>query len=80
MTEEKKSDIGGATWGGEYIIDLNFKSKKDTLKEWEFKDGDAQDSDADDEHAARKELLNKLHSKNKENLKTDTLKYLFNLG
>lgn len=80
MTEEKKSDIGGATWGGEYIIDLNFKSKKDTLTEWEFKDGDAQDSDADDEQAARKELLNKLHSKNKENLKTDTLKYLFNLG
>ena len=70
----KKANVNGSTWGGEYIIDLNFDGKK--LNEWNYDDSGPDGED--DSNTA--EILRKLHGKNRENLKTDTVKYLFNLG
>lgn len=80
LDESKKDKSSGATWGGEYIINLNFSKDKENLNEWEFNDKGVSNDEEDEEKAQRRDLLNKLHSKNKDKLNTDTLKYLFNLG
>ena len=72
------------------IIDLNFENEpinaegqvkkepqeKETLKEWKFDDN----GNAGEEDNTASELLKTLHQRNKDNLNTDTLRYLFNLG